>query len=207
MLRIVSPCRAWPPRSRAVPGTSFAQSLADVARESTATRTEQRKPVKVYTNDNLKTDITPSSPVASSSADDLTSADASGAMTPADGSAPADAASSGPVTDARDQRSKDEAAWRARITAARESLDRSTSFASALQTQDQRPHHRLRQPRRSGAAGADRTAAAEGRRGTRAHPARDRVQPQGHRRHRRRSAQGRRAGRLAAFVTGRALAP
>lgn len=119
----------------AVPGTSFAQSLADVARESTATRTEQRKPVKVYTNDNLKADITPSSPVASSSADDLTSPDASGAMTPADGSAPADAASSGPVTDARDQRSKDEAAWRARITAARESLDRSTSFASALQTQ------------------------------------------------------------------------
>ncbi|MBP7776022.1 MAG: hypothetical protein KA371_02715 [Acidobacteria bacterium] len=119
----------------AVPGTSFAQSLADVARESTATRTEQRKPVKVYTNDNLKTDITPSSPVASSSADDLTSPDASGAMTPADGGAPADAASSGPATDARDQRSKDEAAWRARINAARESLDRSTSFASALQTQ------------------------------------------------------------------------
>lgn len=111
----------------AVPGASFAQSLADVARASAATRTEQPKKGKVYTNENLKTDITPSAPVPLSSND---------GTTPGDGAAPAPAdAPADPVTDARDTRTKDEAAWRARITAAREALDRSTSFAAALQSQ------------------------------------------------------------------------
>lgn len=112
----------------AVPGTSFAQSLADVARASGATRT-QPKAGKVYTNDNLRSDITPSSPVAAPSPDDVM------ATAPSDASAPGDASSSGPVSDARSDRSTDEAAWRARITGAREALDRSTSFAAALQTQ------------------------------------------------------------------------
>ncbi len=117
----------------AVPAVSSAQSLADVARTATATRKDQPKAGKVYTNDNLRADITPSAPVAAPPAADGSTPPADGAMatTPADGAA----APSGAVTDARDQRSKDEAAWRARITAAREALDRSTSFASALQSQ------------------------------------------------------------------------
>ncbi len=112
----------------AVPGASFAQSLADVARKSAVTRS-QPKTGKVYTNENLKTDITPSTPVAAPSPDGATT------TAPADGSATADAAPSDPVSDARGDRSKDEAAWRARITGARENLDRSTAFASALRTQ------------------------------------------------------------------------
>ncbi len=114
----------------AVPAASPAQSLADVARAASATRTEQPKPAKVYTNDNLRSDITPSSSVAPPSAE---------GATPGDRGAAPDAASPGSapdgVNDARDTRSSDEATWRARITAARETLDRSSAFASALQSQ------------------------------------------------------------------------
>lgn len=112
-----------------VPAFSAAQSLADVARAASATRKVQPKGAKVYTNDNLKTDITPSTPVTTPEASPAP--DAAMATT----ATPADAAAAGPVTDARDQRSKDEAAWRQRMTSAREALERSTSFATALQSQ------------------------------------------------------------------------
>lgn len=117
----------------AVPATPFAQSLADVARTATTTRKEQPKAGKVYTNDNLRTDITASAPVTPAPAGDGAMPVAEGAVSPptADGSA----TPAGPVSDARDQRSTDEVMWRGRITAAREALDRSTSFASALQSQ------------------------------------------------------------------------
>lgn len=118
----------------AVPMTSFAQGLADVARASSTTRKEQPKPAKVYTNDNLRSDITPSSAVPTPVAPMADGA----AAAPAGGSVPTPATGDGaaaPVADARDQRSTDEAQWRARITAAREALDRSTSFVGALQSQ------------------------------------------------------------------------
>jgi hypothetical protein len=117
----------------AAPATSFAQSLADVARTATTTRKEQPKAGKVYTNDNLRTDITASAPVTPAPAVEgaMPAADSAVPPTPADGSA----APAGPVGDARGQRSTDEAMWRGRITAAREALERSTSFASALQSQ------------------------------------------------------------------------
>jgi len=117
----------------AAPATSFAQSLADVARTATTARKEQPKAGKVYTNDNLRTDITASAPVTPAPAVDgaMPAADSAVPPTPADGSA----APAGPVGDARGQRSTDEAMWRGRITAAREALDRSTAFASALQSQ------------------------------------------------------------------------
>lgn len=117
-----------------VPMTSFAQGLADVARASSTTRKEQPKPAKVYTNDNLRSDITPSSAVPTPGAPAADGA----AATPADGSVATSATAAdttAPVADARDQRSKDEAQWRARITAAREALERSTSFVGALQSQ------------------------------------------------------------------------
>lgn len=120
----------------ALPAQSSAQSLADVARAASATRKDQPKGAKVYTNDNLRTDITPSTPVAPGATPDTTpAADGAMATTAEPGTTPADAAPGGPVTDARDQRSKDEAAWRQRMTSAREAVERSTSFAAALQSQ------------------------------------------------------------------------
>jgi len=117
----------------AVPALASAQSLGDIARAASATRKDQPKGAKIYTNDNLRTDITPSTPGTTPEA--APAADGAMATSAAAGATPADAAPGGPVTDARDQRSKDEAAWRARITAAREALERSTSFAAALQSQ------------------------------------------------------------------------
>ena len=120
----------------ALPAPSLAQSLADVARTASATRKDQPKGGKVYTNDNLRTDITPSTPVAPSATPDAApAADGSMAPTADAGTTPADAASGGPVSDARDQRSKDEAAWRQRMASAREAVERSASFATALQSQ------------------------------------------------------------------------
>lgn len=119
----------------AVPMTSFAQGLADVARAASTTRKEQPKPAKVYTNDNLRSDITPSSAVATPVA--TVSDPAAGSPVEASAATPSatPAAATAPVADARDQRSKDEAEWRGRITAAREALERSTSFVGALQSQ------------------------------------------------------------------------
>jgi hypothetical protein len=120
----------------ALPALSPAQSLADVARAASATKKDQPKGAKVYTNDNLKADITPSTPVAPGATPDASpSPDAAAPASAAAGAPATDAASGGPVSDARDQRSKDEAAWRQRMTSAREALERSTSFASALQSQ------------------------------------------------------------------------
>jgi hypothetical protein len=117
----------------AAPALVAAQSLADVARSASATRKDQPKGAKVYTNDNLRTDITPSTPVAPGEASPAP--DGAMATTAAADAAPAETAPGGPVTDARGQGAKDEAAWRQRMTSAREALERSTSFASALQSQ------------------------------------------------------------------------
>lgn len=119
----------------ALPAVSQAQSLADVAKAASASRKEQPKGGKVYTNDNLKVDITPSTPVAPGSTPDASLAPEAAPAEQAAAAATGDASSGGPVTDARDQRSKDEAAWRQRMTSAREALDRSTAFAGALQSQ------------------------------------------------------------------------
>lgn len=120
----------------AVPALVAAQSLADVARSASATRKDQPKGAKVYTNDNLRTDITPSSPVAPPATPEASPApDGAMATTAAADATPADTAPAGPVTDARGQGAKDEAAWRQRMTSARDALERSTSFASALQSQ------------------------------------------------------------------------
>lgn len=126
--RFVVPCLAV--MLYAVPALASAQSLADVARASAASRKDQPKGGKVYTNDNLRADITPSTPVAPGSTPAAPAA-VDGATPPPD----AAAAPGGAVTDARDERAKDEAAWRQRMTTARQALDRSTSFAAALQSQ------------------------------------------------------------------------
>ena len=103
-----------------------AQSLADVARAEQTRRKQQPKPSKVYTNDSVKTDITPNTPQVAGSA---RASDA-----PADGApAPADAAAA-PAAPAADGEVRDQAYWTNRIGGAREQLERSKTFAEALQT-------------------------------------------------------------------------
>ncbi len=105
----------------AVPAS--AQSLADVARTSNTGRTAAPKPSKVYTNDNLRQDITPS-PASSPEG-----------ATPADAAATAAAETEPAAEPAAESGTRDEKYWRDRMRAAREALDRNESFVDALQTQ------------------------------------------------------------------------
>ena len=111
----------------ALPAATSAQSLADVARAEQARRKEQPTSAKVYTNDSVKTDITPSTAPADGAGPAPAAAPEAapgGAPVPA----PADAAA--PAADER----RDQAYWRGRMTAAREQLERSRTFADALLT-------------------------------------------------------------------------
>jgi hypothetical protein len=125
-LRIVVPCLVA--LLGALPAVSSAQSLGDVAKASAASRKEQPKPGKVYTNGDLRTDITPSSPTPTPGTTPAVSDAGSGSAT----ATPADAAAANATGDAG---AKDQAYWKGRMTSAREALERSTSFASALQSQ------------------------------------------------------------------------
>ncbi len=104
-----------------VPGAATGQSLADVARTEQARRQEQPKKSKVYTNDSMKSDITPSVPVPDGA---TTDAAAAAVVTPAP------AAAGAPAGGER----RDQAYWKGRMTAAREQLERSKTFSEALQT-------------------------------------------------------------------------
>jgi hypothetical protein len=112
----------------AAPVPTSAQSLADVARASNAKKQEAPKPAKVYTNDNLRQDITASTPTAP--ADATPDAAASAAAAPAD---PAPAADAGAAPG--DSGARDEKYWRGRMAAARDGLARAGAFATALQSQ------------------------------------------------------------------------
>lgn len=110
----------------ALAATASAQSLADVARAEEARRKAQPKAVKVYTNESVKADITPSAPPveAGASAPVAVAEAAAGAVAP-----PPDEAAALVNGEVRDQ-----AYWQGRMTAAREQLERSRTFAEALQT-------------------------------------------------------------------------
>lgn len=103
-------------------GVAQAQSLADVAKASNAEKKAQPK-ARVYTNDNLRQDITPSNATPAEGAS-TTPTDAGAAAAPAAEAAPAG-----------EQGTRDEKYWRDRMTAARESLERSEGFVAALQSQ------------------------------------------------------------------------
>ena len=100
-----------------------AQSLGDVARKEEERRKAVKSSGKVYTNDKLKPAPQPSAPPTGSSGQASThvTVDGSGSPDPA----PSDAASA----------KGDENSWRKRIADARESLQRSQTFADALQNQ------------------------------------------------------------------------
>ncbi len=91
-----------------------AQSLGDVARKEEERRKTVKASGKVYTNDKLKPAPQPSSPAPASQP----------SSTPAE-PAPSDAANA----------KADESTWRKRMADARENLQRSQTFADALQNQ------------------------------------------------------------------------
>ena len=118
----------------AVPLAAGAQSLADLARAEELRRKQQPKAAKVYTNESVKSDITPSAPP---SADRVTPADASSPAAPsaaASPTAPQDAANADAAPAAAGGAARDQVYWKGRITAAREQLERANTFAEALQT-------------------------------------------------------------------------
>ena len=114
-----------------VANVAAAQSLGDVAKKEEQRRKTVKSPGKVYTNDELKRDPTPSVPASASTGT---------TSTPSASSTPAPApASSGNNADRDDSANKDgsadksdEKTWRKRITNARESLQRSQAFQSQL---------------------------------------------------------------------------
>lgn len=117
-----------------VANVAAAQSLGDVAKKEEQRRKTVKSSGKVYTNDELKRDPTPSVPASASTGT---------TSTPSASSTPAPApASSGNNAGKDDSANKDgsadksdEKTWRKRITNARESLQRSQAFADALQSQ------------------------------------------------------------------------
>lgn len=108
------------------PCAASAQSLGALAQSQKAKREGTPTPTKVYTNDSLRADITPSATVGAP-----TPSSAVGTPAPA-------ATTSGGAPDAAEAVSgdkKDEAHWRKRIADTREQLSRAEAFAAALESQ------------------------------------------------------------------------
>ena len=105
-----------------------AQNLADVARAEEARRKTVKGQVKVYTNETLRGADGGEAPAPPPQAP---------AGTPAPGTTAKPAAPTGakPSAPAAADAAKDEKFWRDRLTAARDALRRSQTFADALQTQ------------------------------------------------------------------------
>jgi hypothetical protein len=114
---------AFAPLAVAQSATGQSRPLADVAKAEEARRNSVKKPAKVYTNGNLRTDVSagvaapPSTPSATAPSGNATPGNA----TPA---APAAAAPS----------AQDQAAWQGRIKTARDQMTRAQMFADSLQT-------------------------------------------------------------------------
>jgi hypothetical protein len=109
--------------SMGVAQVASAQSLGDVARKEEERRKTVKSSGKVYTNDKLKPAPQPSAPPAGSTGQASTTSPAAGSTSPEP--APSDA----------DSAKGDEGTWRKRIADAREALQRSQTFADALQNQ------------------------------------------------------------------------
>lgn len=106
-----------------------AQSLADVARQEQSRRKQAPAPTKVYTNQDLaRVDAPAATPAAATPA-----AEAAAPQAAAPEGAAAAAPPSRPATDARPEPEKGEKYWRERVGTARGDLERSKTFAEALQ--------------------------------------------------------------------------
>ena len=97
-----------------------AQSLGDVAKQEEARRKAVKSPGKTYTGDSLRPD---------NAAAPAAAAPAAGSNKPATPEPSTSAAASG-----QQEPKKDEAYWRKRISSERDALDRSKTFADALQS-------------------------------------------------------------------------
>jgi hypothetical protein len=104
-----------------------AQNLADVARAEEARRKTVKGQVKVYTNETLRGADGGEAPQAPPTQAPATA--------PASGSTAKPAAQTGTKPAAPAADAKDEKLWRDRLAAARDALNRSQTFADALQTQ------------------------------------------------------------------------
>lgn len=98
-----------------------AQSLGEVARKEEARRKAVKTPGKLYTNDSLRPESSPATDAPAPPAD-AGQANAAPPPAPQPGDKPAD-----------DQK-KDEKYWKDRLGEARTTLDRSKTFADALQS-------------------------------------------------------------------------
>jgi hypothetical protein len=108
------------------PTVATAQTLADVAKAEEARRKTVDKPSKVYTNVDLRNDFTvPATPPAASVP--------AGAAPAAPASPESKPAASASATKAQSPE-KDETFWKNRMTAAKDSLNRSRMFLDALQS-------------------------------------------------------------------------
>jgi len=120
------------------PPAADAQSLASLARREEARRKDMPKPSKVYTNQDLTRDhTTPApAPAPAAAAAPTYGGHAGGAAptAPAAPAAPAEAPSAGADTSADAAPARDQAYWQGRIAAARADLERSRTFADALQS-------------------------------------------------------------------------
>ena len=119
-----------------IASVAAAQSLGDVAKKEEQRRKTVKSSGKVYTNDELKRDPTPSVPASASTG---TTSTPSASSTPATAPAPApsdkNAEKNGSADKDGSADKNDEKTWRKRIADARESLQRSQAFADALQSQ------------------------------------------------------------------------
>ena len=112
-----------------VPTVAAGQSLVDVAKAEDARRKSVDKPAKVYTNGDLRSDVTPATSPATPAGSPATERPAGEAASPS--AAPAKAAS-GPAPAAG--AAKDEAYWKNRYSAALDAVNRSKMFLDALQS-------------------------------------------------------------------------
>jgi len=118
-----------------VPVAADAQSLASLARREETRRKDLPKPSKVYTNQDLTRDHTTPTPAAAPAAPAAPAygAHAAGAAPPAP-AAPAEAPSAGADASAAATPARDQKYWQGRVAAARADLERSRTFADALQS-------------------------------------------------------------------------
>jgi hypothetical protein len=118
------------------------QSLADLAAKEEARRKQTKKPAKVYTNKDVKGGDRTEAPAPAGAAPAGSTAPATAAAgepagaqePPKEDAATAEGESEKPKTD-EEARADDEKKWRARMTEAREALERNEVFAQALQSQ------------------------------------------------------------------------
>jgi hypothetical protein len=116
----------------AAPVLLSAQSLGELAKQEEARRKAIKTPGKVYTNDTIRSEPAP----AQAATQPATAPAPAGAATPAapDAAPAPDDPANGAAPAATSSGKKDETYWKKRIVAARDALDRSQTFADALQS-------------------------------------------------------------------------